>query len=170
MRIKSIKKVQSQQVHDISVMDYNTYCLPNGVICHNSGTVYASSTILTLTKAKEKDSSNEVIGVIISVTASKSRLTKENSKVKCLIRYDGGLDRYYGLLELAEEAKIFNKVSTRYELRDGSKIFGKAIMANPEKYFTKEILDELDEFCKKKFLYGAMNHDELFNEEEEEIE
>lgn len=133
-----------------------------------TGSIYASSTILTLTKAKEKDSANEVIGVIISVTAAKSRLTKENSKIKCLIRYDGGLDRYYGLLELAEEAGLFKKVSTRYELADGSKVFGKAILNNPEKYYTKDILDALDEFCKKKFLYGVMNHDELSSEFEEE--
>lgn len=135
-----------------------------------SGSQYASSTILSLTKAKEKDATNEVIGAIISVTATKSRLTKENSKIKCLIRYDGGLDRYYGLLDLAEEAEIFKKVSTRYEMPDGSKVFGKAIMNNPNKYYTKDILDQLDEFCKKKFLYGIMNHNEIDMENEGDAE
>ncbi len=135
-----------------------------------SGSQYSSSTILSLTKAKEKDATNEVIGAIISVTATKSRLTKENSKIKCLIRYDGGLDRYYGLLDIAEEAEIFKKVSTRYEMPDGSKVFGKAIMNNPNKYYTKDILDQLDDYCKKKFLYGVMNHDELNTDEGDDIE
>ena len=120
-----------------------------------SGAVYASSTILTLSKAKDKDATTGIIkGVIITVTAAKSRLTKENSKIKCLIRYDGGLDRYHGLLELAEEAGIFKKVSTRFELEDGTKIFGSQIMKTPEKYFTKDILDRIDTFCQDKFCYG----------------
>lgn len=121
-----------------------------------SGAVYASSTILTLSKAKDKDATTNVVrGVIITVTAAKSRLTRENSKVKCLIRYDGGLDRYHGLLELAEEAGIFKKVSTRFELEDGTKIFGSQIMKDAPKYFTKEILDKIDEYAKKKFCYGS---------------
>ncbi len=132
-----------------------------------TGSQYSSSTILSLTKAKEKDATNEVIGAIISVTATKSRLTKENSKIKCLIRYDGGLDRYYGLLDLAEEAEIFKKVSTRYEMPDGSKVFGKAILNNPNKYYTKDVLDQLDDFCKKKFLYGVMNNNEIVDDSEE---
>lgn len=134
-----------------------------------SGSQYASSMTLTLTKAKEKDEANEVIGAIITVTATKSRLTKENSKVKCLIRYDGGLDRYYGLLDLAEEAEIFKKVSTRYEMPDGSKVFGKAIHKNPSKYYTKDVLDQLDKFCQKKFMYGVMNHDEINENEVDDI-
>lgn len=121
-----------------------------------SGAVYASSTILTLSKAKDRDAStNEVTGVIVTVTATKSRLTKENSKIKCLIRYDGGLDRYHGMLELAEEAGIFKKVSTRYELEDGTKLFGKAIMSSPEKYFTADVLERINEFVRGKFLYGS---------------
>lgn len=121
-----------------------------------SGITYASSLILTLTKAKEKDSlTNEVTGVIVTVTTAKSRLTKENQKIKILIRYDSGLDRYHGLLELAEAAGIFKKVSTRFELPDGSKMFGKAIMREPEKYFTEEVLEKINEYVNRVFKYGA---------------
>lgn len=120
-----------------------------------TGALYSSSTILTLTKAKEKDNSGDVVGAIVSVTATKSRLTRENTKVKCLIRYDGGMDRYYGLLTLAEEAGIFKKVGTRYELEDGRKIYGKTINENPEEYYTKDVLDRINEYVKKTFAYGA---------------
>lgn len=131
-----------------------------------SGAVYASSTILTLSKAKDKDqNTGEIRGVIITVTAAKSRLTKENSKIKCLIRYDGGLDRYHGLLELAEESGIFKKVSTRFELEDGTKIFGSQIMKTPEKYFTKDVLDRINTFVKEKFCYGSVGGDEDAGEE-----
>jgi RecA/RadA recombinase len=135
-----------------------------------SGITYASSLILTLTKAKEKDSlTNEVTGVIVSVTTAKSRLTKENQKVKILIKYDSGLDRYYGLLELAEAAGIFKKVSTRYELPDGSKLFGKAIMKDPQKYFNEKVLQEIDEYVVRTFKYGG-GGSSLAGDEEEHSE
>lgn len=120
-----------------------------------SGPVYSGSTCLSLTKAQDKNSDNEVVGAIVTVTVTKGRLTREKSKAKCMIRHDSGLDRYYGLLELAEDAEIFKKVSTRYELPDGKKVFGKAINDSPEEYFTQEILDQIDKYVGKKFLYGG---------------
>jgi RecA/RadA recombinase len=119
-----------------------------------SGLKYAASSIIYLGKRKEKDADNEVIGNIIHCKNYKSRLTKENAQIDVRLTYKSGLDRYYGLLEIAEEEGIFKKVSTRYELPDGSKVFGKSINDEPEKYFTKEILKQIDEATKKKFLYG----------------
>jgi RecA/RadA recombinase len=120
-----------------------------------SGLKYAASSIIYLGKRKEKDADNEVIGNIIHCKNYKSRLTKENAQIDVRLTYKSGLDRYYGLLEIAEEEGIFKKVSTRYELPDGAKVFGKSINDEPEKYFTKEILKQIDEATKKKFLYGA---------------
>jgi hypothetical protein len=70
------------------------------------------------------------------------------------ITYSKGLDRYYGLLDIAEKHGIIKKVSTRYELANGTKVFGKNINEEPEKYFTPDILALIDEACKKEFLYG----------------
>jgi RecA/RadA recombinase len=120
-----------------------------------SGLKYAASSIIYLGKRKEKDGDNQVIGNIIHCKNYKSRLTKENAQIDVRLTYKEGLDRHYGLLEIAEEAGIFKKVSTRYELPDGTKVFGKSINDEPEKYFTKEILKQIDETTKKKFLYGA---------------
>ena len=118
-----------------------------------SGLKYAASSIIYLSKKKEKDGT-EVIGNIIHCKNHKSRLTVENKQVDVRLTYEKGLDRHYGLLELAEKHDIFKKVSTRYELPDGSKQFGKAIMDDPEKYFTEEILEQLDGAAKKEFMYG----------------
>ena len=120
-----------------------------------SGLKYAASSIIYLGKRKEKDADNQVIGNIIHCKNYKSRLTKENAQIDVRLTYKEGLDRYYGLLEIAEEAGIFKKVSTRYEMPDGTKVFGKSINDEPEKYFTKEVLKQIDETTKKKFLYGA---------------
>ena len=119
-----------------------------------SGLKYAASTIIYLSKRKEKVGT-EVVGNIIHCKNYKSRITKENAMIDVKLTYSKGLDKHYGLLQLGEEAGIFKKVSTRYEMPDGSKVFGKAINDEPEKYFTKEVLDKIDEYTKQKFTYGT---------------
>jgi hypothetical protein len=118
-----------------------------------SGLEYAASTIVFLSKKKDK-TDNEVTGSIVTAVLNKGRLTIENKKVETLLEYSEGLDPYYGLLDLAEKFGIFKKVSTRYELPDGTKVFESAILKNPEKYFTEEVLKQIDEKCGDEFLYG----------------
>ena len=119
-----------------------------------AGLKYAASNIIFLGKKKIKDGT-EVIGNIVKAKNYKSRLTKENKQVEVAVRYDSGLDRHYGLLDLALRYNIFSAVSTRVELPDGSKQFGKTINENPEKFFTQEILEQIDEGAKKEFLYSS---------------
>ena len=118
-----------------------------------SGLKYAASSIVYLSKKKEKDGT-EVVGNIIHCKNHKSRLTVENRIVDVRLTYNAGLDRYYGLLELAEKYEIFKKVSTRYELPDGSKQFGKTILNDPETYFTEDIMKQLDDAATKEFRYA----------------
>ena len=59
-----------------------------------SGLKYAASSIVYLSKKKEKDGT-EVIGNIVKIKNQKSRLTKENSMCEVRLTYDKGLDRYY---------------------------------------------------------------------------
>lgn len=119
-----------------------------------SGLKYAASTIAYLSKKKERDGS-EVVGSIIKVKMHKSRLSKENGEVEVLLTYSKGLDRYYGLLELAEKYNIIKKVSTRYEMPDGRKVFGKEIRNNPTAYFTEDIMQQLEAVSQKEFSYGG---------------
>ena len=121
-----------------------------------AGLKYAASSINYLSRRKEKIGT-EVIGNIIHCKNHKSRLTVENKMVDVRLTYSEGLDRYYGLLDLAEKYDIFKKVSTRYELPDGSKQFGKTILNNPETYFTEEIMAKLEECAAKEFRYATSN-------------
>jgi len=118
-----------------------------------SGLKYAASSILFLSRKKEKEGT-EVIGNIVHCKNEKSRLTVENRVVDVMLTYKKGLDRYYGLLDLAVKYGIFKKSSTRIELPGGTTQFAKTINNNPEKYFTKEVLDKLNEAAKQEFLYG----------------
>lgn len=120
-----------------------------------TGLKYAASTIVYLSKKKDKNADGEVIGNIIHAKLYKGRFTKENSVVDLRLNYDSGLDPYYGLVDIAVEAGIFKKNSTRIELPDGSKVFEKTIYDNPEKYFTKEVLDQIDKAVYNKFSYGG---------------
>lgn len=133
--------------------------IPMKEMSGGSGLKYTASTIVMLSKKKDKEGT-EVVGNIIKAKLFKSRLTKENSEVEVRLSYRDGLDRYYGLLDLAEQAGIFKKVSTRYEMPDGSKVFGKNINDEPEKFFTQEILDKLDEYAKSKFTYGNPEYED----------
>ena len=119
-----------------------------------SGLKYAASTIIYLSKKKEKDKT-EVVGNIIKAKTAKSRLSKENQQVEIRLYYDErGLDRYYGLLDLGEIGGMWKNVGGRYEI-DGKKIYAKQIYTEPEKYFTEEVMSKLDEISKNIFSYGT---------------
>ena len=117
-----------------------------------SGLKYAASTIIYLSKKKEKDG-KDVIGNIIKATAAKSRLTTENAQVETRLYYDArGLDKYYGLLELGEKHGVFERNGNRISI-GGSNVYPSAILADPEKYFTPELMQALDECASKEFKY-----------------
>jgi len=118
------------------------------------GLKYAASTVIFLSKRKEKDG-KDVIGNVIHCATWKSRLTKEHKRVDVILNFDSGLNRYYGLVDLAVEYGIFKKLSTRIQLPDGTKIFEKRINKDPEKYYTDEILEAIDEAAGKEFRYGS---------------
>ena len=118
-----------------------------------SGLKYAASTIIYLSKGKEKDGT-EVIGNIIKAKTFKSRLSRENRDVQIRLFYDErGLDRYYGLLDLAEKHNLVKKVGNRYEIGD-KKVYAKEVYKNPEKYFDDDLMKKLDEAAEQQFKYG----------------
>jgi RecA/RadA recombinase len=128
--------------------------IPTKEMGGGGGTKYAASTILFFAKKKDRDDKTKKIrGAIITVDVKKGRLTRENSRVETRLFYDSGLDRYYGLLPLAEESGVFKKVSNKYEMPDGTTAFENAILADPEKYFTMDVLKEIDKYVQQEFRY-----------------
>ena len=127
--------------------------IPTKEMGGGSGLKYAASTIIYLSRKKEKDG-KEVVGNIIKAKTAKSRLSKENKEVQIRLYFDErGLDRYYGLLELGEIGGIWKNVAGRYEI-NGKKVYAKQILANPDEYFTPEVMQALDEIAHKEFSYG----------------
>lgn len=128
--------------------------VPTKELGGGTGLKYAASTIAMLTKKREKVD-DEIIGNVIKVKMYKSRLSKEHSQAEVLLTYAKGLDRYYGLIDIAEKYGIFKKVSTRYELPDGRKVFGKEINNNPTAYYTEDVMKALEEAVQKEYKYGV---------------
>jgi len=150
------------------IMTNHTYdqvgsMFPTKQMSGGAGLKYAASTIIFLSKKKVKEGT-DVIGNIIHCKLYKSRLTKENAMVDVLLNYDSGLHLYYGLLTLAEKYDIIKKVSTRYEFPDGTKAYEKAVYKNPEKYFTADIMKQLNEVALKEFTYGSAEDSDQTNE------
>ena len=128
--------------------------IPTKEMGGGSGLKYAASTIIYLGKKKEKDG-KEVIGNIIKAKTAKSRLSKENKQVEIRLFYDDrGLDKYYGLLELGEMGGLWKNVAGRYEM-NGKKVYAKAILSDPETYFTPDVMQALDEIAHKEYSYGG---------------
>ena len=126
--------------------------IPTKEMGGGSGLKYAASSIIYLSKKKEKDG-KDVVGNIIKCKNAKSRLTKENSTVETRLFYDRGLDRYYGLLELGEKYGVFERKGNRIVVGESS-VYPSAILKDPDKYFTGEIMKKLDEAAAKEFRYG----------------
>ena len=127
--------------------------VPTKEMGRGSGLKYAASTIIYLSKKKEKDQ-KEVVGNIIKAKTAKSRLSKENKEVNIRLYFDErGLDKYYGLLELGELGGMWKNVAGRYEI-NGKKIYGKEILKNPTEYFTDDIMEQLDVIAQQQFSYG----------------
>ena len=119
-----------------------------------SGLKYAASTIIYLSKKKEKDGT-EIVGNIIKAKTAKSRLSKENKEVEIRLFYDErGLDKYYGLLELGEKYGLIERVGNRYRF-GGATYYPKTILADPEAYFDDDLLQKIDEAAKQEFSYGV---------------
>ena len=138
---------------------------PTKELSGGSGLKYSADSIVFLSRRKEKDGT-DVVGNVIHCRNYKSRLTKENKMVDVLLRYDTGLNTHYGMVDMAVDCGIWNRVSTRIELSDGKKLYSKNIMENPDEYFTKEVLDAIDLHAQKVFLYGSAQEE---NEEDENV-
>lgn len=131
-----------------------------------SGLKYAASTIIYLSKKKEKDGT-EVVGNLIKAKAVKSRLSRENREIEMRLFYDErGLDKYYGLLPLAVEGGVIERVGNRYVFGD-KKFYEKEIMQSPERFFTQDVLEKIDVYAQRKFKYGSSaveNEDDVAEE------
>ena len=55
---------------------------------------------------------------------------------------------------MGEKGGLWKNVAGRYEI-DGKKVYAKEIHKNPDKYFTDDIMEKLDNIAKEEYSYGT---------------
>lgn len=83
------------------------------IISGGQGILLASEVALIVTRSTEKEE-KDVVGYNFNITVEKSRWVKEKSKVSLQVRFDGGINRYSGILELALESGHVTKPKNGY--------------------------------------------------------
>ena len=122
------------------------------------GLKYAGDMIAHLTKSKDKDdTTKEVYGDIIHVEMQKNRFARPFTKVDVYLNYEKGLDKYYGLIPLAEKAGILTKLAKGYETEGYKRIYDSQINEMKDQFWTPQRLAILDVWAKKEFGYGGNN-------------
>lgn len=97
-----------------------------------------SSIVMGTSKAKDKDTSGEQTGAIITATTKKGRFCIENSKLKYLIQYDGGIHPFYGILEDALEGC--------YVVKPTQGFYSRPCVPDDKKWREAEIWNKAGEF------------------------
>jgi RecA/RadA recombinase len=132
----------------------STGMFPTTEVAGGGGFKYAADIILLLAKRKDADSEKVVRGNILHMKVAKGWNVKQHSELRAYLSYSKGLDRYFGLQDLAIESGVIRKDGTRLVMPDGAKIFEKELLAHPEKYYTQEVLEKVEEFAKKRFCFS----------------
>lgn len=102
MKIKNIKKIEKQPVYDISVEEAEHYILENGVVSHNTGTIYSSNNIFIIGKRQDKVA-GELQGNEFVINIDKSRFVREKEKISITVSFKNGIMKWSGLFDVALE-------------------------------------------------------------------
>ena len=73
---------------------------PKAVVSGGTGIYYSADTIWILGRQQDKEGT-EIIGYNFIINVEKSRYVKEKSKIPVSVSFEGGIQRYSGLLDLA---------------------------------------------------------------------
>jgi hypothetical protein len=175
MKIKSVKPVGRKKVYDISVDDAEHYVLENGVVTHNTGSYYSADTIWILGRQQDK-TGTEVTGYNFIINIEKSRYVREKSKIPITVSFDGGIQKYSGLLDIALEGNFVAKPSNGWYAkvdRETGEILNKVRFDDTQnKEFWSDLLNNeaFKEYVRKRYeiSYGSIMQDSTLDEEYKE--
>ena len=142
---------------------YNPLAIGGG-----KGIYFACSSIVMGTskaKHKEKSTDTDPSGAIISAKTQKGRFAKENSKLKYLISYDGGINPFYGILDDAMEGGYVDKPSNGYYTRpcvDGDKKWREKDIYTKEWWAPVIQNTDIKEYFEKKYTF---EHSDIVDED-----
>ena len=86
------------------------------VVGGGTGSYYSADNIFILGRQQEKEGT-ELLGYNFIINVEKSRHTREKSKIPVTVKFDGGISKWSGLLDMALEAKVVVKPSNGWYSR-----------------------------------------------------
>jgi RecA/RadA recombinase len=116
-QVKSLFRMVTPHLNlkDISMVVVNhTYkeigMFPKDIVGGGTGSYYSADNIFILGRQQEK-TGTEVTGYNFIINVEKSRYTREKSKIPIAVSFDGGIQKYSGLVDIAIEGGFVSKPS-----------------------------------------------------------
>lgn len=115
---------------------------------------------------KEKSKDKDVVANLLTVTLKKGRFTRDGKQIEVYLDHRRGLLRYYGLVDFGIRHNILFKKGNYVVFPDGTQQFESTINTNPEKYFTPEVMEQLEKACIAEFTFKGrlLSTDEVEDE------
>ena len=144
---------------------------PKAIVGGGTGSYYGSDNIWILGRQQDKDGT-EIAGYHFVINVEKSRYVKEKSKIPITISFDGGINRWSGLLDVALDGGYVSKPKVGWYARV-DRSTGELLAPNMRASdivdngdFWKTVFKETDfaNFIKEKY---SITHGAILSEDEE---
>jgi hypothetical protein len=148
---------------------------PKDIVGGGTGSYYSADTIWILGRQQDKDGT-ELVGYNFIINVEKSRYVREKSKIPVTVSFDGGINKWSGLLDIALEGNFVAKPSNGWYAKvdqDTGEVLDKKRFADTQtEEFWKDILADVrfKEFVRKKYeiTYSSiMGQDHVLEEADE---
>lgn len=148
---------------------------PKTIMSGGTGPMYSANQVFFIGKQQEKDGT-EITGYNFIINVEKSRYVREKSKIPITVSFEGGIQKYSGLIDLAIESGFVTKPSPGWYAKidkQTGEIGGKVRFdATQTSEFMDSILkdEKFYEFIKQKYAiaYGSIMGESPVLEESEE--
>ena len=146
---------------------------PKDIVGGGTGSYYSADNIFILGRQQEKEGT-EVVGYNFIINVEKSRYVKEKSKIPVNVSFNGGINKWSGLLDIALEGNFVAKPSNgwyaKVDQETGEVLEKKRFDDTQTEEFWKDILadERFREFVRKKYeiTYGSIMGEDVVLEEE----
>ena len=146
---------------------------PKDIVGGGTGSYYSADTIWILGRQQEK-TGTELTGYNFIINVEKSRYVREKSKIPVTVSFDGGINKWSGLLDIALEGNFVAKPSNgwyaKVDQETGEVLDKKRFVDTQTEEFWKDILadERFKEFVRKKYeitYSNIMGKDTVLEEE-----
>lgn len=112
------------------------------IMSGGKGLEYSSDTIIFVGRRQLKDN-KDLLGYDFVLRINKSRFVKEGSEFPIMVTYDGGVNKYSGIFDLAVKRGIITQSGAWYEIEGGNKKFRRKELED-DTDFMEELLNNSD--------------------------